>query len=123
MKIIEIISTLLILIASALIIHGVPNDLFGIIEFDDDIAQVKNMLLDLNSRVQHLEKKNNDLSAQFQALEKKNQELEKRDYEKSTQISNLENEKKDINDELEYLKELTNYSQKLEPRAPQGLTY
>ena len=90
MKIIEIISTLLILIASALIIHGVPNDLFGTIEFDDDITQVKNMLLDLNSRVQHLEKKNND-------LEKKNQELEKRDYEKSMQISNLENEKKTIN--------------------------
>ena len=96
MKFIEIISTLLILIASALIIRGVPNDPFGTIEFDDDIAQVKNMLLDLNSRVQHLEKKNNELSIQFQALEKKNQELEKRDYEKSTQISNLENEKKDI---------------------------
>ena len=82
----------LILITSAIIIHGLPNDLFGTIELDD-IAQVKSMLLDLSSRVRH--------------LEKKNQELEKKDYEQSTRISSLENEKRDINDELEYLKELT----------------
>ena len=106
MKLIEIIATLFILVTSALIICGVPNDKFGTIEFDD-IAQVKSLLLDLISRVQHLEPKNNDISVQFQSLQKKNQEVEKRNYEMSTRISNLENEKKDVNDELEYLKELS----------------
>ena len=107
MKIIEIFATLLILIISALIICGVPNDLSGAIEFDDDTAQVKSLFLDLSSRVQHLENKNNDLSIQFQSLQKKNQEVEKRNYEMSARISNLENEKKDVDDELEYLKELS----------------
>ena len=104
---VEIIATLLILIISALIIGGVPNDLFGSIEYNDDMAQVKNLLSDLNSRVQHLEKKNDHLSWQFQALEKRNQQLEKRNNEMSTKISNFGDEKKDINDELQYLKELS----------------
>ena len=64
MKPIEIFATLLILIASAIIIRG--NHLIGAIEFDDDTAQVKSLLLDLSSRVQHLEKKNDDLTIQVQ---------------------------------------------------------
>ena len=108
MKLIEIIATLIILTTSIFIIHGVPNDQLDTIEFGDvDVTQIKSLLLDLSSRVQHLEKKNDDLSIQFQSLQKKNQEVEERNYEMSTRISNLENEKKDVNDELEYLKELS----------------
>ena len=40
----EIITMLLILIMSAFIIGGVPNNLFGTIEFDDDIAMVKSII-------------------------------------------------------------------------------
>ena len=65
MKLIEIIATLIILTTSIFIIHGVPNDQLDTIEFDN-VAQVKSLLLDLSSRVQHLEKKNDDLTIQVQ---------------------------------------------------------
>ena len=65
MKLIEIIATLIILTTSIFIIHGVPNDQLDTIEFDD-VTQIKSLLLDLSSRVQHLEKKNDDLTIQVQ---------------------------------------------------------
>ena len=79
MKLIEIIATLIILTTSIFIIHGVPNDQLDTIEFDDvDVTQIKSLLLDLSSRVQHLEKKNDDLNIQVQSFHKKYQEVEKR---------------------------------------------
>ena len=80
MKLIEIIATLIILTTSIFIIHGVPNDQLDTIEFDN-VAQVKSLLLDLSSRVQHLEKKNDDLNIQVQSFHKKYQEVEKKNYE------------------------------------------
>ena len=75
MKLIEIIATLIILTTSIFIIHGVPNDQLDTIEFDDvDVTQIKSLLLDLSSRVQHLEKKNDDLNIQVQFLQEKNHE-------------------------------------------------
>ena len=75
MKLIEIIATLIILTTSIFIIHGVPNDQLDTIEFDDvDVTQIKSLLLDLSSRVQHLEKKNDDLNIQVQSLQEKNHE-------------------------------------------------
>ena len=73
MKLIEIIATLIILTTSIFIIHGVPNDQLDTIDFDN-VAQVKRLLLDLSSRVQHLEKKNDDLNIQVQSLQEKNYE-------------------------------------------------
>ena len=73
MKLIEIIATLIILTTSIFIIHGVPNDQLDTIEFDD-VTQIKSLLLDLSSRVQHLEKKNDDLNIQVQSLQEKNHE-------------------------------------------------
>ena len=73
MKIIEIIATLIILTTSIFIIHGVPNDQLDTIEFDN-VAQVKSLLLDLSSRVQNLDKKNDDLNIQVQSLQEKNHE-------------------------------------------------
>ena len=73
MKLIEIIGTLTILTTSIFIIHGVPNNQLDTIEVDD-VAQVKSLLLDLSSRVQHLEKKNDDLNIQVQSLQEKNYE-------------------------------------------------
>ena len=108
MKLIEIIATVIILTSSILIIYGVPNDRLDAIDIEfDDVAQVKSLLLDLSSRVQHLEKKNDDLNVQVQSLHEKNQEVEKKNLEMSSRISKLEKEKKDVNDELEYLKELS----------------
>ena len=67
MKLIEIIATVIILTSSIFIIYGVPNDQLDAIDIDfDDVAQVKSLLLDLSSRVQHLEKKNDDLTIQVQ---------------------------------------------------------
>ena len=75
MKLIEIIATLIILTTSIFIIHGVPNDQLDTIEFNDvDVTQIKSLLLDLSSRVQHLEKKNDDLNIQVQSLQEKNHE-------------------------------------------------
>ena len=75
MKLIEIIATLIILTTSIFIIHGVPNDQLDTIEFDDvDVTQIKSLLLDLSSRVQHLVKKNDDLNIQVQSLQEKNHE-------------------------------------------------
>ena len=75
MKLIEIIATLIILTTSIFIIHGVPNDQLDTIEFGDvDVTQIKSLLLDLSSRVQHLEKKNDDLNIQVQSLQEKNHE-------------------------------------------------
>ena len=73
MKLLEIIATLIILTTSIFIIHGVPNNQLDTIEVDD-VAQVKSLLLDLSSRVQHLEKKNDDLNIQVQSLQEKNHE-------------------------------------------------
>ena len=72
MKLLEIIATLIILTTSIFIIHGVPNNQLDTIEVDD-VAQVKSLLLDLSSRVQHLEKKNDDLNIQVQSFHKKYQ--------------------------------------------------
>ena len=75
MKQIEIIATLLILTTSIFIIHGFPNEYDQIETIDfDEVAQVKSLLLDLSSRVQHLEKKNEDLNIQVQSLQEKNHE-------------------------------------------------
>ena len=75
MKLIEIIATLIILTTSIFIIHGVPNDQLDTIEFNDvDVTQIKSLLLDLSSRVQHLEKKNDDLNIQVQSLQEKHHE-------------------------------------------------
>ena len=82
MKLIEIIATLIILTTSIFIIHGVPNDQLDTIEFGDvDVTQIKSLLLDLSSRVQHLEKNNDDLNIQVQSFNKKYQEVEKKNYE------------------------------------------
>ena len=61
--------------SSILIIYGVPNDRLDAIDIEfDDVAQFKSLLLDLSSRVQHLEKKNDDLNIQVQSLQEKNHE-------------------------------------------------
>ena len=60
---------------------------------EEKLAQLENILLDLSTRVQD--------------LEQKNENLVRNNNEMSSRIEDLENEKKDINAEVAYLKELS----------------
>ena len=66
----------------------------GVATFTEEkLAQFENFLLDLSTRVQDLEQKNENLVTN--------------NNEMSSRIEDLENEKKDINAEVAYLKELS----------------
>ena len=55
----------------------------------------------------HLEKLVSNLNLRLETLEQKNEDLEKSNAKMASRIQRLEDESKDVNDELQYLKELS----------------
>ena len=100
------------LVASKEIISNEPNEIDT--KFEDQMAQLHKSVLNLVTRVQKVEDKNQLLEEGIRIIKEKNHMLEEevqilkeknQIYEKSNK--NLKKKMKDIDDELSYLKELS----------------